>query len=284
MEEKTLQQYAEIAHEYLNNSNTAYARNKKIISEAFENTNSNYCEETIAKRLLYIDSMYSTQMNRRYFGIEDLAKEIFKLGTEEYIVKNLFLEFTKNQDIKNIKQLFLKQYGINKNGKKGGVATSLITKYAYFQTNYQFPIYDRLVLEMIPKFSPANAIESSDISEILNFIKKVNDIKELVKINDFDTFDNLLWLSGKICNNSFGLILPSQEVYKRFIELVQDIYKTEIETEKIINKKGKAKSKPITHFIQKYLSEHLPELRNAQIFDEKLIDIIEFTTTKIINN
>jgi len=125
--------------------NTSYKWAKEIISEMFKIQRKNYLE-TIFFRLTIIDSYYATQMNKRLYGIEDLANKIEKLGMDKRINKRLedYIAHGFEND-KEIKDLFeCKKIGIDKTGEDFGGAMSLISKYFYFVTDYKFPIYDSL--------------------------------------------------------------------------------------------------------------------------------------------
>ena len=172
MEKETVKNYAELAYNILHKQ-TKYANDKQIIKDIFDKTSgNNYNEQAIVTRLTIIDRLYSTQMYLRYYGIEELAQSIFDLGENEDEVREGFISFSKepqNKNFESIKNLFKRKYGIEKNGKATKRAISLITKYAYFQTGYAFPIHDSHVLKMyveineyffptIPKIVESNII------------------------------------------------------------------------------------------------------------------------------
>lgn len=83
---------------------SGYSSNKRAISKLFENTNEyvvaneNKNKEEIKAdillRLTVIDSMYSTQMGKRYYGLDDLAKAIYAVQQEKHRpLKELFVDF-----------------------------------------------------------------------------------------------------------------------------------------------------------------------------------------------
>ena len=125
--------------------NSGYSLGKLAIQKVFEATNT-YSIEDILARLTIIDSMYSTQMNRRYYGLEELAEVLTEINKKQNLTE-AFLAFLKAKDLSRFQirgkatDLFTEKYGIGKNGEDKGLAVSLISKYAYFETRYQFPIY-----------------------------------------------------------------------------------------------------------------------------------------------
>ena len=109
-----------------------YDTQKEEIIELFEKTKNNVRKDILC-RLATIDGYYSTNMNRRLFGFEELA--------------DLILDLEKNNKLKNInvtnfindnltKNGLLRSIGIDKKGEPGGHAFSLITKYIYFRTKF----------------------------------------------------------------------------------------------------------------------------------------------------
>ena len=59
---------------------SGYAINKKTIKDIFNLTQDiKVSKDNIHARLTVIDSMYSTQMNKRYYALEGLAKELYNL-------------------------------------------------------------------------------------------------------------------------------------------------------------------------------------------------------------
>lgn len=205
---KELKEYAGIAQQILG-PGTKYYNDKQIISEAFKPDNK-ITINTLIYRLTIIDSYYSTQMNKRLFGIEDLADKLLELSTDDHIMKRMFVEYLiKPEDNRNIHILFNNEYGIDKTGQSYGKAESLITKYAYFLTMYNFPIYDSLVKKAykhITSLYPSLNIQALS-NDIDIYIKRLKDLKELTDIDNYDKLDNALWLCGKIRDGRFSLIL-----------------------------------------------------------------------------
>jgi len=191
---------------------TNYELNKNIISEIF-----NKQENSTLLKLTIIDSFYSTNMSKRYFWLEDLNKFINDiLEKEDY---NDSKSFLKN----HLKEIVNTKIWIQKNTKKSWHALSLITKYFYFKTNFNFPIYDNLIFEELKYYYPNDKIEKYG----LKYFEKLNELKNDLEWNDnkkIDNLDKILWLSWKIRKWSFGLIVKDKEEYK---EIINELYKNE---------------------------------------------------------
>ena len=96
------------------------------------------------KRLILIDALYSTNMNRRLYGIDQLAMDLSRYSDQGNIRR--FKLVLKGNDEKWVYGLFKKKYGMKKkNADPSARCFSLITKYAYFLCNFDFPISDSLV-------------------------------------------------------------------------------------------------------------------------------------------
>ena len=189
---------------------------KKAIENIFRLTNGSKKEDVLL-RLTVIDSMYSTQMSRRYYALDELAeKMVLSHSTNE-----LFLKFLKSYDVsifngKDTEKTFNlwgEKYGIGKNGDEKGVAVSLISKYAYFETGLKFPIYDSIACEMYPRIwkycgwkdktpklwvlNDKQQLEGEQT--IIAFVKAIDElIMRLGKGITYDHLDRLLWFTGKI--------------------------------------------------------------------------------------
>ena len=98
---------------------SGYAINKKTIKDIFELTQGQIItKDNIHARLTVIDSMYSTQMNKRYYALERLAKELYNLQKScELPLVERFRKFANDPTDKGILNIFNKQYGIGKDGK-----------------------------------------------------------------------------------------------------------------------------------------------------------------------
>lgn len=191
----------------------------------------------ILLRLTVIDSMYSTQMNRRYYGLQELAEKIHIIEQDKGM-KRLCAEFLKQDDQRDAHlfdgkangkpfNLFAERYGIGKDGSDKGVAVSLISKYAYFETGYGFPIYDSIACEMYPRLwsycgwekkeMPKLTIKDSNQqmvgdATIVAFTKGIDElITRLGGDISYDHLDRLLWFVGKIYRGNLSLVLNKKD-------------------------------------------------------------------------
>lgn len=253
------------------NNETGFSADKDAILKVFENTK-NETKEDILVRLTLIDSMYSTQMSRRYYALEELAEFLAILSEgKQGKLRQKFLDFVKEPEkklsffnsifkerdekgelVEVKKNLFSECYGIGKDGRRKGVAISLISKYAYFETDFQFPIYDSIACEMYPlvwchcgfdKKSMPKLKCYNDEGNILGdktiveYVKAVNVIIEKLESShlNYDRFDRFLWFVGKIRRGNLSLVL-SREDYLSTINLYHP-QKYNVKT-----RKGKTKS------------------------------------------
>jgi len=153
-------------------------------------------------------------MSRRYYGIEEIAESILKVSNSKDKLKNKFIEYANasNHSIE-ITDLFHNKYGYNKKGEEYGRAISLISKYAYFITGFNFPIYDSIVMEVYPLVSKGKKLNRN----FLKFIKNMKELLESTQVKSFNKLDNLLWLIGKIRRGNYSLIL-SKDKYRKLVE------------------------------------------------------------------
>ena len=179
---------------------TEYIFYRKVIDRIFEETRKNFSIESVNIRLTIIDSLYSTNMGRRLFGITDLSNEIFLIGKDEYLLTEIE-KYKKDSEDSKISILLKNEYGI----RKYGAARSLISKYLYFVSGHNFPIEDSLVklnINDVLKYFYEKAIIINDnlLHELISFCEN-----EKIK---FDEFDNFMWLLGKLLRGSLSLLLP----------------------------------------------------------------------------
>ena len=210
---------------------SGYSLGKSTIMKVFKATDG-YSHEDILARLTLIDSMYSTQMSRRYYGLEELAVALADVHNRKNL-EEAFLDFLKDKDLKpfelrNSKKvrtnLFIEKYGIGKNGEDKGKAVSLISKYAYFETKFKFPIYDSIVREMYPRVwnycgFPKSEMLEFKYNDMTSFVEMINLM--ISKLNstyvNYDSLDRILWYVGKIYRGNLSLVL-SREEYDAFAE------------------------------------------------------------------
>jgi hypothetical protein len=189
-----------LANKILENSSYSYFKN--IIYKYFNWDNKNL--DNIISRLIMIDSLYSTNMSKRLYWLEDLRDFILKLE-KDHDIDNLTIEdFNKSILNKIIKE----KLWIRKNWMEVWHALSLITKYLYFRKNYDFPIYDSLVENQISK---KWFINKKDYFTKLEKLKSENNLK-------FDDLDKILWLSWKLKKWSFSWLLKNKDTYIIFIK------------------------------------------------------------------
>ena len=210
---------------------SGYSLGKSTILKVFKATDG-YSHEDILARLTLIDSMYSTQMSRRYYGLEELAVALADVHNRNNL-EEAFLDFLKDKDLKpfelrNSKKvrtnLFIEKYGIGKNGEDKGSAVSLISKYAYFETKFKFPIYDSIVREMYPRVwnycgFPKSEMLEFKYNDMTSFVEMINLM--ISKLNstyvNYDSLDRILWYVGKIYRGNLSLVLSRKE-YDAFAE------------------------------------------------------------------
>lgn len=207
--------------------NSGYSLSKATILKVFNATNTNTTDDILA-RLTLIDSMYSTQMSRRYYGLEELAKVLAEINPNKPLEK-AFIDFLKDKSydpfvIKGKKtNLFSEKYGIGKNGEDKGQAVSLVSKYAYFETEFRFPIYDSIVREMYPRIWNYCGFKEKMLeikaNDMVTFIEAIDLLISKLDCTDvtYDTLDRVLWYVGKIYRGNLSLVL-SREEYDAFAE------------------------------------------------------------------
>lgn len=210
--------------------NSGYSLSKATILKVFDATKT-YTTEDILARLTLIDSMYSTQMSRRYYGLEELAVALAEVHNRKNL-EEAFLDFLKYKDLKPFelrnskkvrRNLFIEKYGIGKNGEDKGKAVSLISKYAYFETEFRFPIYDSIVREMYPRIwnycGFKEKMPKIKANDMVSFIEAIDLLIRQLDCSDvtYDTLDRVLWYVGKIYRGNLSLVL-SREEYDAFAE------------------------------------------------------------------
>ena len=119
------------------NDGSMYTSDKKAISFIFREIPEPYSFSSILLKLTVIDSLYSTQMGRRYYGLDELAAvlaDIHKGKSLDSLFRSLASGNISSKDacfcVRGT-NLFTEKYGIGKDGNDKGTAVSLISKYAY---------------------------------------------------------------------------------------------------------------------------------------------------------
>ena len=241
--------------------------------------------------------MYSTQMSRRYYALDELADFLVKLSEgKQGKLKQMFLDFAKapkkhlslfnftfNTPDKNGKQrefeknLFAESYGIGKDGSDKGVAISLISKYAYFETGFQFPIYDSIACEMYPLVWKYCEFDKKGMPQLIHskngkvvgdttIIEYTKDINLLIKKLDckelnYDLLDRFLWFVGKIRRGNLSLVLSRDEY-----DLTMKLYPAHTVT--TVLKNGKEKTATEYFNIEKVEIEKLSYLKKNHLLME----------------
>lgn len=259
-------EYTELAYSILQNE-TTYNRSKKIISDIFKIIREDRFE-TIIFRLTIIDSYYSTQMGKRLFGIDDLAKKLFEISEDDKELRKICFDFLTDISNENLlHELFHNKYGIRKTGHNAGHAPSLISKYLYFLTDYKFPIYDNLVktsYKLVKKKYPQFELSMLNDNFDLSYFYKIKQLNNISETNDFDKLDNLLWLIGKLTEGSLSLILDKDRYIKLMIK---------------INIKKETESKKVDLETRNYIKENITDLTDIFNYDE--IKFLKYTFSLI---
>ena len=249
-----------IAQEDVIKEGNGFASDKDAIVTLFRKTEE-ATRQDIFLRLTVIDSTYSTQMTRRYYGLDELSDALFhiKMNNPTKELSTLFIEYLHTKNITPLKyicrengvetDLFSEKYGIDKKGDDKGIAISLISKYAYFETNGVFPIYDSIACEMIPliwnkcRFAgkcPSLSENSalSGVEKMNRFIDVLNKFKAQLGVEvSNDHLDRLLWFVGKIIRGNLSLVLSRKDYQwcseHNFITTIGDETKFRIEKIKL---------------------------------------------------
>jgi hypothetical protein len=203
-----LVEHAQLAQSILHYG-TPYAFAKKAIRSLFSNSTMPSYQEMISLRLTVIDSYYSTNMNKRYYGIEDISSSLQRIAEADAELESFFLSYIRSpKSFSRGVDLFNAIYGIDKSGDPAKRAQSLISKYAYFVTNFRFPIYDSLAKKSYQRLSktyPKTVTPCKGIDDVNQFFQCISELNLIFK--DFDLMDNLLWLIGKVKEGNLSLII-----------------------------------------------------------------------------
>ncbi len=247
MKDEILSILTAIANE-IDYTGQGYSEQKKLINDVFAGTASHYDELAIQRRLVVIDSLYSTNASYSYFSFEEMAEKIKLLGEAEEANAYFYEIAQGGQDTKGI---FSEAYGVQKNLKEGSKQMSLISKYAYYcllqnQKEYPlgFPIYDKLAKEMCPKVLHLLAPKNKKLTlgqdpTITDYVRVLTTLREQLfdgtdlfhGFQQFDILDAYLWRMGKINGGNLSLLL-SRDEYADFVKsLGLQIKKNESDTD-----------------------------------------------------
>ncbi len=211
----------------------SYGLHRSIIESAFAPFGgSGYNEETVLKRLVLIDSLYSTNASYSYFSMEEMSERICALGSERDSADYFYgLVLGKGDP----KRLFEEAYGIRKDGSEGSKQISLLSKYAYYlliqdAKSYPlgFPIYDSLAIKSYPlvcRHLGIKPVKAASLKEdICAYVAALDGLRvrlfeglpKTYKMQDFDLLDAYLWRIGKMNGGNFSLLLDRTD-YVRLI-------------------------------------------------------------------
>ncbi|MBP5440883.1 MAG: hypothetical protein J6Y14_08245 [Fibrobacter sp.] len=209
--EISFQDFMVLAKEVLEND-TPYSRNRNAIDSLFNMNVGLPYKQTVFIRLAVIDSLYSTNMNKHIGGLENLANSINKISNNDEELKIKIRKYkVKIKDCKEKNQMDVEflldgKYG---KGQHAAKARSLISKYFYFLMKHQFPIEDNLLKNYINEVDEYFKL-NLDFHPYSKCEDKSNLLVKLLKFEkidgQYDSFDNLVWLYGKIREGSFSLI------------------------------------------------------------------------------
>ena len=139
-------------------------------------------------------------------------------------------------------------------------AFSIITKYLYFRTGLNFPIFDSLVFKEL--------IYQDDLKlpqqPRLDYFEKLNNWKNEYDLS-WDELDQYFWVCGKVRKGSFSLLLKDKESYLYLLKTLN------------INLNNKIKSNEVDRLIKEKLKS--PKIN---FNDEKIKKIHEIFL--ILNN
>ena len=227
-------------------SNTAFGNNIEVIKRTFRPCPCPTCPHQFSKmdiyhRLILIDSLYSTNINRmRSFGLEEMTDVIWDLcddgnhnHSDAHLAQSLsYLIMLQNQqNVTPLINAFNDEYGYI-NGSKAGKAMSLLSKYFYFVAliqqvdDYGFPIYDRIVRNLIRPMEKYMGLTplSTGLDNIEKFIVAIKHIVDTLANVDpnlwdpknsgklkFELLDYFLWHIGKAGEQSYRLLFTQRE-------------------------------------------------------------------------
>ncbi len=213
-----------------------YDKNRDLIKSLFDPAIP-YNVDVVYKRLVVIDALYSTNMNQRYYGIEDMANTIYALSPSDAGLRALVCNFRNTLFsggfpavyLHPIATTFNMSYGIHKNLAPAGSAMSLLSKYFYYllltdpSEIIGFPIYDSLASYMYPivcKYvyasgTPRKIVSVKTIDHLCDYFLALDQLRISIGISyiggrslqEFDLLDAYLWRMGKFNGNNFSLLL-----------------------------------------------------------------------------
>lgn len=199
-------EYCRLACEILY-GDTEYQQNKTLITNLFRDS------QDVETRLIVIDNLYSTNLSKRFFGFHDLADAINSLG-DDALIKLKISNYLIAGD-HDVNQLFSRTYGIDKKGNSNKHAPSILSKYFYFLSSYEFPIHDSILLENIDFINNHFHIYDFDVN--ISLFEKLKYIKTVSGCS-YDDIDSAIWLFGKLIQGSFSLLVNKSS----YLEVVRE--------------------------------------------------------------
>ena len=192
--------YSEIANQILHKK-TDYFKDKQIIKKIFTTTGDDH-QENIRLRLTIIDSYYSTNMNRRYYGIEHISKLIF------YYYKDQKLQIIN--DIPENEQIFIMkpEYGTEGAGVRKCSVKDFMEYIKSINTNY-------ILQEYIQDCFYENTRHFRINTTCVNGVTKVFSVDERKQINN-----------NKIASNhaNGGIVTICHDNKCEFLSIVEQRY------------------------------------------------------------
>ena len=257
-----------IAAKITSGGTNLYDKNRDLIKSLFDPAIP-YNVDVVYKRLVVIDALYSTNMNQRYYGIEDMANTIYALSTSDAGLRVLVCNFRNGGfpavPSDPIAKAFAMSYGIHKNLAPAGSSMSLLSKYFYYllltdpSERIGFPIYDSLASYMYPivckyaSVTPRKIVKVKTINHLCDYFLALDQLRISIGISsiggslqEFDLLDAYLWRMGKFSGNNFSLLLDKTGYKKLINTAVPDAADTDMKSDEVIKKLGEFRTgKPI---------------------------------------
>ncbi len=224
---------AKEAHALLNSESKeqklSFQKSKNAIKQLFVSSEIPY-KQLVLLRLGIIDDFYSTNINKSNDAIFILSDDIVNIGDDK-VLKEKFMHFYNDEKCidKDILRLFDTNRGwiFNKSAQKiknGNKSISLISKYAYFLTDFNFPIYDSTMRKILEKFG--KKVKDEDI---VQYFRAVKDLCDSNKIS-VDELDACGWLMGKMeealkINSSKASFIGEISAYSNFYNKAQNYFR-----------------------------------------------------------
>jgi hypothetical protein len=196
------------------------------------------------------------------YGIEDIANELVKYSDK--VLKLQIDKFLENPREGIVKELFNKTYGFDKEAKKAKKAISLLSKYLYFLSECQFPIFDNLGKVSYNLLKDNNYISSKPLTDD-NYFELMIVLNKSSGINNFEILDNLLWLLGKIKEGGFSILMDKSK-YETIVNQVD------------FSKAVKKKDKPATSQAKdNVIREHIKSVyKLGELFSPTESEFLDF--------